>query len=142
MKANQATAIPNSTIPLNFEFGIAAQRFSHLTPGRLPDTIKIILFIVKVMDTAAQPMARLEARLSPEVKALVQRAADLEGRTITDFVVASVRAEACRVIEQHTTLKLSLEDSQDFVNALLNPSPPNVALEAAAMRYKQATADS
>jgi uncharacterized protein (DUF1778 family) len=118
------------------------QRFSHLTPGRLPDKIKVILFIVKVMDTAAQPMARLEARLSPEVKALVQRAADLEGRTITDFVVASVRAEACRVIEQHTTLKLSLEDSQDFVNALLNPSPPNAALEAAAMRYKQATADS
>jgi uncharacterized protein (DUF1778 family) len=94
------------------------------------------------MDTTAQPMARLEARLSPEVKALVQRAADLEGRTITDFVVASVRAEACRVIEQHRTLKLSLEDSQDFVNAVLNSPPPNAALETAAKRYKQAIADS
>ncbi len=104
--------------------------------------MEIILFVVKVMDTAAQPMARLEARLSPEVKALVQRAADLEGRTITDFVVSSVKAEACRIIEQHTTLKLSLEDSQDFVNAVLNPPPPNAALEAAATLYKQAIAAS
>jgi uncharacterized protein (DUF1778 family) len=118
------------------------QKFSHLTPGRLPDRIEAVLFVVKAMDTAAQPMARLEARLSPEVKALVQRAADLEGRTITDFVVASVRAEACRVIEQHTTLKLSLEDSQDFVNALLNPPLPNPTLEAAAKRYKQSLAAS
>lgn len=92
---------------------------------------------MRIMDTVAQPMARLEARLSPEVKALVQRAADLEGRTITDFVVASVRAEAYRVIEQHTILKLSLEDSQDFVNALLNPPQPNAVLEAAAKRYKK-----
>jgi uncharacterized protein (DUF1778 family) len=127
------TNLQNSTLP---------QKLSHLTPGRLPDRIKAVQFIVKVMDTAAQPMARLEARLSPEVKALVQRAADLEGRTITDFVVASVRAEACRVIEQHTMLKLSLEDSQDFVNALLNPPPPNAALEAAAKRYKESLAAS
>lgn len=90
------------------------------------------------MDTSVQPMARLEARLSSDVKALVQRAADLEGRTITDFVVASVKAEACRVIEQHTMLKLSLEDSQDFVNAVLNSPPPSLVLEAAAKRYQKA----
>lgn len=115
---------------------------NELTPGNLPDNMKVVLFAVKVMDTAAQPMARLEARLSPEVKALVQRAADLEGRTITDFVVASVKAEACRVIEQHTRLNLSLEDSQDFVHAVLHPPLPNAALEAAATRYKQALAAS
>ncbi|NJN37905.1 MAG: DUF1778 domain-containing protein, partial [Acaryochloridaceae cyanobacterium CSU_3_4] len=36
--------------------------------------------------------ARLEARISQETKALVQKAADLEGRTLTDFVVATVQA--------------------------------------------------
>jgi len=82
-------------------------------------------------------MARLEARISPETKALLQKAADLEGRTLTDFVIASVQAEAYRVIEKHQTLKLSIEDSQAFVDALLNPPQPNDALKAAALRYKQ-----
>lgn len=82
-------------------------------------------------------MARLEARISPEIKALLQKAADLEGRTLTDFVVSSVQAEAYRVIERHQTLKLSLEDSEAFVQALLNPPKPNNALKTAARRYKK-----
>jgi uncharacterized protein (DUF1778 family) len=85
----------------------------------------------------SKTMARLEARISPEAKALLQKAADLEGRTLTDFVVASVQAEAYRVIEKHQTLKLSLEDSEAFVNALLNPPEPNHALKAAAQRHKE-----
>lgn len=40
-------------------------------------------------------------------------------------------------IERHQILKLNLEDSESFVNALLNPPPPNEALKAAALRYKQ-----
>lgn len=84
-----------------------------------------------------QSMARLEARVSPEIKALLQKAADLEGRTLTDFVVACVQAEAYRVIERNQTLKLSVEDSEAFVDALLNPPQPNGALKAAAIRYEQ-----
>lgn len=82
-------------------------------------------------------MARLEARVSPETKALLQKAADLEGRTLTDFIVASVQAEAQRVIKQYQALALSLEDSEAFVDALLNPPKPNDLLKAAALRYKQ-----
>ncbi|MGF1539266.1 MAG: DUF1778 domain-containing protein [Pleurocapsa sp.] len=82
-------------------------------------------------------MARLEARISPEIKALLQKAADLEGRTLTDFVIASVQAEAYRVIEQHQRLKLNVEDSEAFVDALLNSPKPNDAMKAAAKRYKQ-----
>jgi len=81
-------------------------------------------------------MARLEARISPETKALLQKAADLEGRSLTDFIVATVQAEAYRVIEQYQTLQLSLEDSKAFVNALSNPAQPNDALLAATKRYK------
>lgn len=82
-------------------------------------------------------MARLEAHVSPETKALWQKAADLEGRTLTDFVVASARLEACRVIQQHKILKLNLEDSEAFVETLLNPPKPNDALKSAAQQYKQ-----
>jgi len=91
------------------------------------------------MATGTNPksMARLEARVSPETKALLQKAADLEGRTLTDFVAASSQAEAKRVIEQHLTLKLSIDDSVAFADALVNPPKPNHALKAAALRYKQ-----
>ncbi|MFB2924300.1 DUF1778 domain-containing protein [Aerosakkonema funiforme] len=40
-------------------------------------------------------------------------------------------------IEQHQIINLNLEDSEAFVNAILNPPPPNEALKAAALRYKQ-----
>lgn len=82
-------------------------------------------------------IARLEARITPETKALLQKAADLEGRTLTDFVIASVHAEALRVIERHQILKLSMGDDEAFVDALLNPPQPNDAIKAAAIRYKQ-----
>jgi len=84
-----------------------------------------------------QPTARLEARVNPEIKALWQKAADLEGVTLTDFVIASVQAAAFRVIEQHQTLKLSVEDAEAFVEAILNPPQPSEALTAATLRYKQ-----
>jgi uncharacterized protein (DUF1778 family) len=87
--------------------------------------------------TPSKTVARLEARVSPEIKALWQKAADLEGRTLTDFVIASVQVAACNAIEKHQSLKLNLQDSEAFVNALLNPPLPNAALKAAASRYKQ-----
>ena len=36
---------------------------------------------------SATSTARLEARISPELHAMLKRAAELEGRTMTDFVV-------------------------------------------------------
>jgi uncharacterized protein (DUF1778 family) len=86
-------------------------------------------------------VARLEARISQETKDLIQKAADLEGRTLTDFVVASLQAAACKVIEQHQTLRLSIEDSEAFVDAILNPPKPNEALKSAALRYEQEMSD-
>ncbi|MCL1491784.1 MAG: DUF1778 domain-containing protein [Pseudanabaena sp. Salubria-1] len=90
---------------------------------------------------STKTVARLEARVSTEIKALWQQAADLEGRTLTDFVVAAVQAHARQVIESHQTLVLSREDSEAFVNALLNPPEPNEALKAAAKRYKKIMGD-
>ena len=78
-------------------------------------------------------IARLEGRISSETKALFQKAADLERRTLTDFVIASVQSEALRVIERHQTLKLSIEDAEAFVDALTNPPKLNDALKAATL---------
>jgi len=87
--------------------------------------------------STTKTMARLEARVNPKIKSLLQKAADLEGLTLTDFVIASVQVAAIATIQKHQTLKLSLEDSEAFVDALLNPPLPNQALLAAAVRYQQ-----
>lgn len=79
---------------------------------------------------------RLEARLTSEQKELLQKAAQLEGTTLTDFVVRSAQDQARRVIQEHTLIKLSLEDSQAFARALLNPNEPNAKMMAAAKEYK------
>ena len=84
---------------------------------------------------------KLEASVNPKIKALLQEAADLEGRTLDDFVMSTAEAEAYRVIERHRVLKLNREDSQAFVEAILNPQPPNDALKKAAKWYKQVMSD-
>src|SRR5215470_16004885 len=66
---------------------------------------------------------RLEARVTAEQKTLIERAAALQGRTVTDFVLTSVQDAARRAIEEHRQLQLSVRDSQAFVEALLNPKP-------------------
>jgi len=75
--------------------------------------------------------ARLEARLSPEALALIKRAAELQGRSVSDFVVAAAQAAAHQVIEDVHLLRLSLDDQRLFVDLLLNPPAPAPALERA-----------
>jgi len=89
----------------------------------------------------SKSIARLEARVSSEIKELWQKAAALEGVTLTDFVIASVQTRAQQVIEQHQIIKLSSRDSEAFVEALLNPSPPSEALKSAVSRYQKIIED-
>lgn len=82
---------------------------------------------------------RLEARVSHEQKVLFQRAAELQGRSLTDFVVASVHEAAVRAVEEGRTIRLGIEASRAFAEALLNPREPTAKLRAAARRYLQST---
>lgn len=83
---------------------------------------------------AATTTARLEARISTDLHSLLKRAAEIQGRTMTDFVVASVQDAAQRAIEQAEVIRLSLADQQCFAQALLSPPQPAPALERAFAR--------
>jgi uncharacterized protein (DUF1778 family) len=83
---------------------------------------------------------RLEARITPEQKELLQRAAALEGTSLTDFVVRSAQRAAEQSIRDHAVLALTAHESQLFVEALLIPPAPNGALRAAADHYRRVTA--
>jgi uncharacterized protein (DUF1778 family) len=78
--------------------------------------------------------ARLEARISTDLHAMLKRAAELQGRTMTDFVVAAVQDAAQRAIEQAEVIRLSLADQECFAQALLSPPKPAPALERAFAR--------
>jgi uncharacterized protein (DUF1778 family) len=80
---------------------------------------------------------RLEARISREAKALCRRAAKLQGRTLTDFVVHTVVEAAKRTIHADNFVELSRRDRTAFVKALLNPPVPNARLREAAARRAQ-----
>src|SRR6516165_4436720 len=82
---------------------------------------------------------RLEARVTAEQKSLIERAAALQGRTVTDFVLTSVQDAARRAIEEHELLRLTVRDSEAFVDALLNPKPVNDRLRETVRRYREAT---
>ena len=88
------------------------------------------------------PTARLEARISTDLHAMLKRAADMQGRTMTDFVVAAVQQAARQAIEQAEVIRLSFSDQEAFANALLKPPKPNAALKKAfAQRRKLIQAD-
>jgi uncharacterized protein (DUF1778 family) len=80
---------------------------------------------------------RFDARLNEEQKTLIQRAADLEGRTMTDFVLHSAETAAERTIEERAMLILSARETKAFVDAVLKPAEPGPALRAAARHYKK-----
>jgi len=94
------------------------------------------------MPTAArkeQPLrnARLEARVSGEIKSLWERAAAMEGKKMTEFVVNSAIEAAQRVLRARDLADLTRRDRVAFVEALLNPPAPNARLRKAARRHAQ-----
>lgn len=81
--------------------------------------------------------ARLEARISTDLHAMLKRAAELQGRTMTDFVIAAVQDAAQQAIAQAEVVRLSLEDQRCFAEALLSPPEPAPALVRAFARRRQ-----
>jgi uncharacterized protein (DUF1778 family) len=80
--------------------------------------------------------ARLEARLPHDVMARLRRAAEIQGRTLTDFVVAAADEAACRAISETQIIRLSLDGQRQIAAAILHPPAPTAALKKAARRYR------
>ena len=79
---------------------------------------------------------RLEARLSREQKSLLQYAADLVGRSLTDFVLTVSQEAASKVIRDHKIIELTVKESEQFTHQLQNAFAPNAALKKAIKRYR------
>lgn len=84
---------------------------------------------------------RLEARVTPEQKQLIEYAAALKGATVTDFLLSSVQDAAKKAIEDHQIFILTRSDSEVFVRELLSPTPANERLKDTVDRYKAMSAN-
>ena len=79
---------------------------------------------------------RLAARLSPEQKEVVERAAALAHQPVSQFVIASAMRAAQEMIQQHDLIILSARDSAAIMQALLHPEPAGPALKSLAEHYE------
>lgn len=85
--------------------------------------------------------ARVEARIAPDALAVVRRAAELQGRSISDFLVAAALKDAHQTIEAAQIIRLSVEDQQRFAEMLLNPPPLAPAMRRALKARRRLIAD-
>lgn len=92
------------------------------------------------METIASPVgkvARLETRISADLMEVLRRAAQLQDRTLTDFVVGAAQEAARKVIAEANVVRLSLGDQERFAAALIDPPKPNAALKRAFARRRK-----
>ncbi len=86
--------------------------------------------------------ARIEARLTPAALTVIKRAAEIQGRSVSDFVVAAAQEAAHKAIEETHIIRLSVEDQRAFAEALLNPPEPTPALRRAFEHHRRLIRDS
>jgi uncharacterized protein (DUF1778 family) len=80
--------------------------------------------------------ARLEARISCEALAVIRRAAELQGRSVSDFVVAAAQEAAQKTVSEMEVIRLSRAAQEKFAELLMRPPAPAPALKKAFERHR------
>lgn len=90
------------------------------------------------MRTANAKEARLNFRLSHDLKEVIEEAATAMGQSVSDYAIATLVKNSQAVLQQSQTTVLSNRDRKTFM-AMLDDSDakPKRALTEAAKRYKK-----
>jgi uncharacterized protein (DUF1778 family) len=88
------------------------------------------------MRTQHRRIARIEARIAPDALAAIRHAAEIQGRSVSDFVVAAAQEAAQKTVAEAELIRLSRAAQEQFVSLLLNPPPPADALLRALERHR------
>ena len=75
--------------------------------------------------------SRIEARIAPDALEIVKRAAEIQGRSVSEFVVSAAREAANRAIDEASVIRLTLAGQRAFAEAILNPPKPSAGFERA-----------
>jgi uncharacterized protein (DUF1778 family) len=88
------------------------------------------------MSTTTTRDDRIDLRISPDLKALLSRAASYSGMSLSSFLVSIAADRAKEVVAEHETLTLTPRDWDAFVAALDDADRPRPRLTEAARRYR------
>lgn len=82
--------------------------------------------------------ARLEFRVRPDRKSLIERAAELMHEPVSEFARAAAEEKADRIIREYeATTTVPAEFFDDLLEALDAPARPNTALTQAGSRARE-----
>ena len=73
------------------------------------------------MTTTITKNERINLRLKQSAKALIERAAAFEGKTVSNFILSSALASAEETIHRHESIHLNGQDAKAFFDALAKP---------------------
>lgn len=108
--------------------------------GHIPYILKLIGALHMTAHTNRN--TRLEARISPDTLNLVKRAAEIQGRSISDFVVSAAQEAAQKAIAETHIIRLSIEDQKALAESILNPREPTKTLRKAKIAHERLIAKS
>ena len=82
-------------------------------------------------------MSRIDARIPLAVRETIDRAAALQGRTRTDFLIEAALEKAERVVAEQSLIRLALRDQELLAKALAekNVSEPSRFLKSLISEY-------
>jgi uncharacterized protein (DUF1778 family) len=86
---------------------------------------------------AVRSRINVNARLKPEMKSRIERAAVLSGMSLTEFALEAMRDMADEVLEKDRITRLSDRDRDVFLKMLDDVSEPNEALKKAAASHRR-----
>jgi uncharacterized protein (DUF1778 family) len=89
------------------------------------------------MSAVSQAHERIDLRTTPEVKALIVRAASAAGMSVSAFLLGTAQERATEILAERDMLTLTARDWNAFVKALDNAGKPRPRLSAAAKRHRE-----
>ena len=85
--------------------------------------------------------ARVGLRVPPDLKRAWDEAAALEGRSLSDIIIAATTEAIADIIDKHRIIHVSQADMGQIAIDLQNPPEPNDALISAMRSYKKSIED-
>lgn len=89
------------------------------------------------MPNSQENTVRVTARIPASVQETLQKAAELSGATLNQFMIQAALKEAKKVIEDEGLIVLSEIDADTVFNLIENPPAPNRNLKEAIRKHQE-----
>ena len=113
---------------------------------RLPDPVALEPYGTKAythgerctMPSAARnKTSRLDARITPDLLQQLRRVAEVQRRSVSDYVTATLREAVQKDIAEMEVIRLSREASERFATALIDPPDLAPAMQRAFEHHRR-----